>query len=191
VNYSPEFSSSEPNYNLLRRLAGTGAGKLLDADLPADNPFLHDRIRTFQPRDLWEWLLKLAILLFPIDVGVRRIQLDRAEWLRATQTLRRWLFFWRGAQRPPEADESLAALLVRRDQVRAKQTAPSSQPRPDLFSPQKPVVLVPAEGEAAAPRSGARPPGEAPGPVASGELPSSTTSRLLEAKRRAQQRKDL
>ena len=50
--------------------------------------------------------------------------IDRAEWLRATKTLRRWLFFWRGPQRPPEADESLAALLARRDQVRAKQTAP-------------------------------------------------------------------
>ena len=59
----------------------------------------------YQPRDLWEWLLKLAITLFPLDVGVRRIQIDRAEWLRATQTLRRWLFFWRGPQRPPEADE--------------------------------------------------------------------------------------
>ena len=30
VNYSPEFNASEPNLNLLRRLAETGGGKLLD-----------------------------------------------------------------------------------------------------------------------------------------------------------------
>src|ERR1051326_1668703 len=121
VNYSPEFSATEPNQNLLQRLAEAGGGKVLDADVSRSNPFQHDRVKTFQPRDLWEWLLKLAILLFPLDVGVRRIQIDRAEWLRATQTLRRRLLFWRGLPRAPEAEESLAALLARRDQVRAQQ----------------------------------------------------------------------
>src|SRR6266496_611625 len=130
VNYSPEFSATEPNQNLLRRLAEAGGGKVLEPDIPTDNPFQHDRVKTFQPRDWWEWLLKFAIVLFPLDVGVRRIQLDRAEWVRATQTLRRWLFFWRGVPRTPEADESLAALLTRRDEVRAKQTPPAVQPEP-------------------------------------------------------------
>src|SRR5438552_6651706 len=143
VNYSPEFSATEPNHNLLRRLAEAGGGRVLEPDAPADNPFLHDRVKTFQPRDLWEWLLQLAIVLFPLDVGVRRIQIDRAEWLRATQLLRRRLFFWRGAPRPVESDESLAALLARRDQVRAKQTAPAVEPRPDLFQPERPVVVLP------------------------------------------------
>ena len=189
VNYSPEFSATEPNNNLLRRLGEAGGGKVLDPDMPADNPFLHDRIKTFQPRDLWERLLKLAIMLFPLDVGVRRIQLDRAEWLKATATLRRWLFFWRGVPRAPEADESLAALLARRDQVRAKQTAPSVPPSPDLFKPQKPVVILPERKEtltahAAGPVVGVS------APAKPEEPPASTTSRLLEAKRRAQQRKD-
>src|SRR5207247_7099545 len=103
----------------------------------------HDRVKTFQPRDLWELLLQLAIVLFPLDVGVRRIQIDRAEWLRATQLLRRRLFFWRGAPRPVEADESLAALLARRDQVRAKQTAPAIQPSPDLFRPERAAPVIP------------------------------------------------
>jgi uncharacterized membrane protein len=185
VNYSPEFSATEPNYNLLRRIAEAAGGKVLDAELPADNPFLHDRVKTFQPRDLWEWLLKLAIILFPLDVGIRRIYLDKAEWLKATQGLRRWLFFWRGVPRTPEADESLAALLARRDQVRARQTAPVAQPAPDLFKPARPVVgssgpeplWVQPDSEPAP----AAPPDEA------GE-PASTASRLLEAKRRAQRR---
>ncbi|HXT42429.1 MAG TPA: VWA domain-containing protein [Candidatus Angelobacter sp.] len=191
VNYSPEFGATEPNNNLLRRLAEAGGGKMLDPGIPAENPFLHDRLRTFQPRDLWEWLLKLAIILFPLDVGVRRVQLDKAEWLNATATLRRWLFFWRGTPRTPEADESLAALLARRDQVRSKQTAPMVQPSPELFKPERPAVITHAKDEIrpAEPVTGS--PAEGPDEAKSTGQAASTASRLLEAKRRAQQRKDL
>src|SRR5262249_27340448 len=80
VNYSPEFTTSEPNLNLLRRIAESGGGKVLDLAAPASNPFLHERSKTFQPRDLWETLLKFAIILFTVDVGVRRIQIGRDEW---------------------------------------------------------------------------------------------------------------
>ncbi|MDB6131187.1 MAG: putative rane protein, partial [Verrucomicrobiales bacterium] len=48
VNYSPEFASADPNFNLLQRLADAGAGKIL---LPEENPFLLGRKRTFQPLD--------------------------------------------------------------------------------------------------------------------------------------------
>ncbi|MBC8003288.1 MAG: hypothetical protein H7X97_11945, partial [Opitutaceae bacterium] len=104
VNYSPEFAATEPNINLLTRLAEAGGGKVLDPAV--DNPFLIDRKKTFQPVDLWETLLRLAIVLFTLDVGVRRIQIDREEWLKATATLQRWLLFWKPAMRPVEADES-------------------------------------------------------------------------------------
>ncbi len=189
VNYSPEFSATEPNLNLLRRIAESGGGKLLDPSPGSLNPFLHDRQKTFQPRDLWEWLLKFAIVLFTVDVGVRRIQIDREEWLKATRTLRRWLFFWNGVPRPPEAEESLAALLARREQVRSTQTAPATDARPELFRPDKPITmpLPGAEDAAAAPPQATEVPAE-PAKAASEPAPT-TTSRLLEAKRRAQRRK--
>jgi uncharacterized membrane protein len=189
VNYSPEFIASEPNANLLRRLADSGSGKILDPTGPAGNPFAHDRLKTFQPRDLWESLLKFAVLLFTLDVAVRRIQIDRAEWQRALLALRRWLFFWEGVPRAPEAEESLAALLSRREQVRSQQTAPTLEPRPDLFRPVGPATAplpgtegttTPAGQSAAAAEEPSKAPAE---PVAN------TTSRLLEAKRRAQKRK--
>ncbi|HKS35839.1 MAG TPA: VWA domain-containing protein, partial [Verrucomicrobiae bacterium] len=188
VNYSPEFNATEPNFNLVRRLAEASGGKILDPELALENPFLHDRVKTFQPRDLWEWLLKLAILLFPLDVGIRRIYLDKAEWLKATRGLRRWLFFWRGVPRTAEADESLAALLARRDQVRAKQTVPVVQPSPELFKPERPVV-PPARPKEPVLVSGDDPP-VAEGQPTPAEGPASTASRLLEAKRRAQRRTD-
>ena len=190
VNYSPEFTDPEPNFNLLRRVAESGGGKILDPAHPIVNPFQHDRKKTFQPRDLWEWLLKLAVVLFTFDVAVRRIQLDREEWQKATRTLRRWFFFWNVPPRPAEAEESLAALLARRDVVRSKQTAPALEPDPELFRPERTATMPlpgsetevataePATVAAAAP---VKPPAESA---------PSTTSRLLEAKRRAQKRRE-
>jgi hypothetical protein len=52
--------------------------------------------------------------------GIRRIQIDRAEWEKALAVVRAKLLFWRGKPRPVEADESLEALLARREQVRRK-----------------------------------------------------------------------
>lgn len=191
VNYSPEFNDSEPNANLLHRLAETGDGKLLLIDNPNDSPFLHDRQKTFQPRDLWEWLLRFAILLFPLDVGLRRIQLDPDEMRRVGQWLRRWIFFWKGVPRPVEAEESLAALLARKNQVRSSQTGPTVTPNPDLFQPADPTVspLTVRTGEQTAPAAReAAPPASEPAAAEPGDR-TATTSRLLEAKRRAQSRK--
>ncbi len=190
VNYSPEFTAPEPNVNLLRRLAESGGGKILDPAIPSVNPFLHERQKTFQPRDLWEWLLKFAIILFTVDVAVRRIQIDRDEWLRVTQTFRRWLFFWQPPPRPAQAEESLAALLARREEVRSKQTAPAVEPAAELFQPER-IVEVGLADPLAPAESRPQPTPAAPPQIDSAEPePSSTTSRLLEAKRRAQKRRD-
>ncbi|MCL5096728.1 MAG: VWA domain-containing protein [Candidatus Omnitrophica bacterium] len=187
VNYSPEFDDRGPNLNLLERLAALGRGRTLSLANPSANSFDHDRLKTFQPRDLWEWLLKLAIILFPMDVGVRRIQIDRAEWRRAMQYPRRWLLFWRGVPRPVEADVSLAALLARRDQVRVK-TVVASMPEPSL-SPARPVDTK-ARGAAEILPKPVKPPGERveepAKPLEETAGGASTASRLLEAKRRSQ-----
>ncbi len=186
VNYSPEFDDTGPNMNLLRRLAELGGGKVLDPQ--TDNPFLHDRQKTFQPLDLRDWLLKFAILLFPFDVAARRIQIDQAEWLRATNRLRRWIFFWKGAPRAKAADESLSALLARRGQVRSERTAPAANPA--LFEPTKPVQIETPSQTAAPGSVSVSGPTPASGEEPPGQGQTSTTSRLLDAKRRAQKRSD-
>jgi Ca-activated chloride channel homolog len=189
INYSPEFNTAEPNLNLLRRIAESGGGKMIEPSDPKANPFLHDRRKTFQPRDLWESLLKFAIILFTLDVGVRRIQIGREEWLKAAQALRRWLLFWRGVPRAPESEESLAALLARREQVRSQHPGPAVEPSEDLFRPQQ-APAMPLPGEEGAPTQPPLAPAAPAEPTKpSEEPPSSTASRLLEAKRRAQKRK--
>ena len=190
VNYSPEFADTAPNLSLLQRVAEAGAGRVLPAlgqPVGADNPFLHDRIKTFQPRDLWEWLLKLAILLFVADVGVRRIYLDRAEWMKATANLRRLVFFWRGKERPVEADASLNALLTRRGQVRSQRTG-AGEPKPELFQPARPVA-EPPPAEGAAPAVASSPPAGTPPAAPAPDRPAGTY-RDLAAKRRASKKLD-
>jgi hypothetical protein len=190
VNFSPEFAAGEPNVNLLRRIAETGGGRLLDPAKPDNNPFTHDRVKTRRPLDLWEWLLKMAVILFVLDVGVRRIDLDQAEWLKVTAMVRKWLFFWKGAPRPAEADESLASLLAKRGEVRSTRTAAGGEARPELFQPQQPAKPAEFSGVETGrpPTPDELPTTPAPKPAAA-EPPTGTTSRLLEAKRRAQKRR--
>jgi uncharacterized membrane protein len=188
INYSPEFNDATPNLSLLRRLAESGGGRLLDPATPGDNPFFHDRQRTFQPQDLWPWLLQFAVLLFVLDVGVRRIQLEREQIQKALAWTTQTILFWRGQPRPVESDESLAALLARRDQVRQQHAQPAAAPDPNLFRPQK---APGPEAPSVSPWPSQKP--EAPAettPPPAPPAPISTTSRLLEAKRRAQKRLD-
>jgi hypothetical protein len=127
-------------------------------------------------------LLQLAVVLFTLDVGVRRIQIDREEWSR----LRRWLLFWQAPAQKSAAEESLGALLARREQVRSTKTAPA-QPKPELFRPERPVEVSASMPAAAPPESSPEVSSEPPkAPEAEA---GSTASRLLEAKRRAQRRK--
>ena len=187
VNYSPEFNSASANLFLLKRLAETGGGQLLDAVNLAANPFNLNRQKTFQPRDLWELLIKLAIVLFVFDVGIRRIQLGREEFERVWAWTRAHAFFWQPKQGPVEADQSLTALLARRDQVRSTRPAPVVAPSEDLFKPRStPAPTMTAE-ETDAP---------APGVTAvktAEEKPkapeeATTTSKLLAAKKRARKK---
>jgi len=190
VNFSPEFAAADPNFNLLKRIAEAGGGRVLDPLKVLENPFTHDRVKTKRPLDLWEWLVRLAIILFVIDVGVRRIDLEREQVMKGLAAVKRAVFFWQGKARPAEADESLNTLLARREQVRTTRTsAGTAEPRQDLFKPQEPAKAVdlPFPGG-----TGKSTPNEVAPPVetksAEEEKPA-TTSRLLEAKRRAQKRR--
>ena len=40
------------------------------------------------PQSLWPWLALIGLILAPVDVGLRRLRLERADWARATARLR-------------------------------------------------------------------------------------------------------
>ena len=96
-----------------------------------------------------------------------------------------------GTPRPADAEDSLTALLSRRDKVCSSQ-APLVAPRPELFRPEQ-SVTTPLPGvisDAGSAAEGIQPvePTDTT-PKTSEQAPSTTTSRLLEAKRRAQKRR--
>jgi len=188
VNYSPEFNASGPNLPLLTRLAELGGGRVLHAGNASESPFLHDRVKTMQPRDLWESLLRWCLLLFVVDVAVRRVRIEREEWALAWASVRKRIpLLKRRVKTVARADASLATLLARRDQVRAQHPGRDVEPQPNERVPniQESLSSLPVAGTAAASREPAAAP-VAPPPAA--PPAASTASRLLEAKRRAQQK---
>ena len=190
LDHSPEFAESRPNLARLERLAEIGGGKLLSRDFGKDNPFEHDRRETFQPVDLWEWLLKFAVLLFPVDVGVRRIQIDREEWSRWMAGLMRVLVFWRRKE-SPKREESLASLLAKRDEARQtfrrEQPSAPTEPAPELFQPSQPTSGDSA-GPGASTAAVAEPPTTEDNPEPEGD---STTSRLARGQAQGASQKEI
>jgi uncharacterized membrane protein len=191
VNYSPEFNATEPNLPLLRRLAELGGGKVLDP--LTENPFRINRIKTFQPRDLWELLLKLVVCLFLVDVGIRRVDIDREEWTKWLRNLRAKLGFG-DRRKAAETEESMAALLARKNEVRSQRAGRPdpvvvipSAPNPDLFRPRQTPVQPPggSGGQVGQPSASPTPTDNVP-PASE---PPSGTDRLLEAKRRAKKKR--
>jgi hypothetical protein len=185
INHSPEFDTAGANLSLLQRLAELGQGRLLDPRKPEDNPFLLDRQKTFRPEELWEWLLRFAVVLFVVDVGVRRIDIGREEWTKAARAVKRWVIFWRKEPVVGKSDESLAALLSRRERVRSQTPVATTEPRPELFQPAEAAPVT--EVKTVEPTRSSTPESSPVKPVA-GPAADSTTSRLLEAKRRAQKK---
>jgi hypothetical protein len=187
------------------RLAEVGGGRVLDPTVPGENPFLHDRVRTHQPRDLWWWLCMIAVVLFPIDVGLRRVQLDREEWARAWGWVTSRLGFGRRRAGVPSR-EGMASLLARKEQVRSAQGAslgraaspaeagaPLVEPAAALFQPRETPGLPPDPSAPAPPQDPSVGPAGPPSPAAppAAGTPGAAegaTSRLLEAKRRAQKK---
>ena len=78
------------------------------------------------PRPLWPWLALVALVLAPIDVGLRRLRLERADWGRAMGWLRARVR--PGSRRPPSPgprDAATDALFAARARARGE---PPQQP---------------------------------------------------------------
>lgn len=190
VNYSPEFNATEPNLPLLRRLAELGGGRVLSPE--TDNPFRLNRLKTFQPRDLWDVLLKILVCLFLLDVGIRRVDIDREEWGKWLRQVKR-RFGFGDARKAVETEESMSALLARKNEVRAQRSSRPepvvilpAKPSPDLFKPRQ---APPSTAESAGEAGGASPSPASDGGKGPPATADSATNRLLAAKRRAQRKR--
>jgi uncharacterized membrane protein len=119
VPYSPEYRDLGTDPSSLRAIAAAGGGAML-TDLTSVFRLPVAPLRASQP--VSEWLLAIAILLFPIDVAVRRLIFrleDLPAWRAAVQPKPA------AAAPPVPAEATLARLRERVQGVRAQQ-----QPRP-------------------------------------------------------------
>jgi hypothetical protein len=121
-------------------------------------------------------MLRFAVIAFVLDVGLRRIQLEREEVKRVGQYVLALLPF---ISKPPPGNTStpsLAALLTRHNELQeeTRQRASGDQGLFNTAQTTKPIIV---DAPPAKPSESTSAPAEA-----------ATTSRLLEAKRRAQER---
>jgi hypothetical protein len=183
-----EYRLLGTNERLLAALRGATGGEALDEGAQA---WEHDLGTTTAANDLLPWLLLLALVLWPLDVAVRRLSVSRSDFaLAGAWTASRWRA-WRGpARRTAEVGGMLAA--TRRAggaHSRAALLRPTEQSEAERAS-RTPSVQRPEHerGTEAAAAAPAVPAPASDGPPAAAAQPQDTLARLREAKERARGR---
>ena len=140
----------------LATYAAAGGGRelaLADEEAPTA-VWTHDIEASAFPTPVWPWLLLLAIALVPLDVGVRRVALSRADLRRARAWTARRVGMGRAE---PEAVPGLAELRAAKERSarRAERVvSPATPEAPDSsrrrLLPRPPPASTDARGSAAA-----------------------------------------
>ena len=168
VPYSPEYLRFRSDPILLKEIAERTGGRVLTA---GDTDLYHPpRTVRESTRAVFDWFLLALAILVPLDVGVRRIQLD---WSVITGWFRR--------RDDTTSTETLGALLQRKAQVKETLEAPRGERPPPVVMPVK------SKTPPAIPRPQAPPAKPDADPT---DAAQSTTERLLARKRKRQEEQD-
>jgi uncharacterized membrane protein len=193
VAFSPEYRELETNQALLAEIADRTGGRMLtraDAAAAFDTSTL---AQAEARRPIWEFLIRWMLLLFLLDVAVRRIAINPIELARKA---RRFIGEMAGKRQPAEASAAvLSTLKGARDQVRddLRERATDAGPAPDRSARYEPTVPdLKVTEQLSKALDGAS---ELEEPVVARPTKKKTqtseadfTSRLLQAKKRARER---
>ncbi|MEZ5943307.1 MAG: VWA domain-containing protein [Planctomycetaceae bacterium] len=176
VSYSPEYLRFTSNWKTLQEIKDATGGTELTGDSTAADIF-NRRAPKDSSQPVFDWFLVLLACLIPLDVAVRRIQID---WASVAVAL--------GFSKSGESTETMGALLARKRTVSeslkqqgeekpmqtsgttaAYMTSESAKRKPSTTQPKKPK------------------PASSQPPSSAGGGDGSTTSRLLDMKRKRQQ----
>jgi hypothetical protein len=161
VPYSPEYLRFKSNPIALKQIADHTGGRVLSqSDLDIFHP---PRSTHESSRPVFDWFLIALACLIPLDVGLRRVQLD---W----QVIKGWFGFGKKSG----STETMGALLQRKKEVQAAIT-PAERPKPVILAT-KPGAPPPT---ISAPKTEPKPAG-----ADESDIPQSTTERLLARKRK-------
>jgi uncharacterized membrane protein/Mg-chelatase subunit ChlD len=186
-----EYRLLGSNDAFLSTLRSATGGRAIDAPL---EPWTHDLEATDAYMDLWPMLLILALLLWPLDIALRRVSVGRRELADA----RRWVAGgWRRRGRTAPRPVEVAGMLAARDRaagtsaraaiLRGDSAAtPGTVPAPTGPSPAsgastaasgsrpqpRPASVAPAPSAAHPPRPDRPAPGAPSSPTAAASPPS-------------------
>jgi uncharacterized membrane protein len=174
-----EYRLLGANQALLATLRAATGGRAIE--LP-EEPWRHDLATTNSFTQLWPLLLILALLMWPLDIALRRVSLGRRELADARRAVGTWRQGRRVARRTAPVEGMLAA----------RERAGGASARAALLRPESapPVPVAPAEASASpatGPAGRARPAATPPPPPSAPQepAPTDTLTRLREAKKRA------
>ncbi|MCA1595876.1 MAG: glutamine amidotransferase, partial [Chloroflexi bacterium] len=174
VPYSAEYRTTGTNTSFLRALARAGGGSVLTSPGGA---WADNVPSVFDSRSLTDLLWLLALLLLPIDIGVRRLVVTR----RDLAAVRAALPFGRAQIRSAEP-VAPALHTVRARRARSRGEGPVPEPKAGsgvTLGPNVPVARP--QAPSSAPQGATKAP--SPGPEATAE-PDTTAGRLLQARKR-------
>lgn len=180
-----EYRLLGTNERLLGALRDATGGQALAGETAATAVWSHDVPATIAARELWPWLVILAMLLWPIDVGVRRLNIGRRDLVAA----RGWASArWTRRRGPVARTASSEQMLATRERATGSgtratlvSTTPDRSASPPVTSPPS-IVAAPKPTAARAPASATPPP--AP-PSSTSSEPTDTMARLKDARDRA------
>ncbi|HEX6140815.1 MAG TPA: VWA domain-containing protein [Candidatus Limnocylindria bacterium] len=170
--------------------AAAGGGRQLSIDTEGEaaaSVWAHDIQAAAFPAPVWPLLLILAIVLVPIDVGIRRVALARSDFVRARAWVARRLGF-----RPdlPAAVPGLAELRAAKDRTERRATRTGGVTRPATTARDDGGVAPPAAARPAPPPVPSAPSApSAPAPAGPPTSAPSASSGETLAERLARQRR--
>ena len=172
VSYSPEYLKFTSNYEVLRDIVSSTKGQELTPAATKEEIYGRREPKS-SSQPIFDWLLYGLAILIPIDVGLRRVQLD---W----KVIKGWL----GIGRRQETTATMGALLKRKESVGSQLKTRSER----HTGAGKPVVppSYPLPGQSGMRTTAPKPPSTPSKPGAPTPPSESTTSRLLDMKRKRQ-----
>ncbi|MEM7396698.1 MAG: glutamine amidotransferase, partial [Verrucomicrobiota bacterium] len=123
VPYSPEYLRFRSDPSNLKTIANDTNGRLLSGEETGPELFDINRKQKQRSRPVFDWFLWALAILIPLDVGIRRVQIDFA-------VIKNWLH----PRREKETIETLSSLLKKKEDVGAQL---KEQSRPVSHLPQR------------------------------------------------------